>query len=309
MKLRSWVSIVGMAVSGIVAGGSLDRAAAVTTVIYDGTSGVLPNAQTPNYLNFISKGGGVQTAGANLTNFNTFTPSLPLPINTPTELVYAGYANYEDNKSLTSPAFTTLVNPLFPLLDRTAGYTLSFTMRINSQTNNGTNGLYRAGFSAIVLGNDNRGIEIGFRNPNTKNGGTTPDIFSQNNASFNSMGEQNTSIGTILSNLTTYDLNILNNTYTLKTGGTQLLTGALRDYTAAVGVSNSYTNPNFLFFGDATTSAGANFDLQNITLTTNDPTAVPEPTSMLGSVLAIGFGATLKRKLDQTNRSITKLLK
>ncbi|NJR32201.1 MAG: hypothetical protein HC778_04285 [Chamaesiphon sp. CSU_1_12] len=38
-------------------------------------------------------------------------------------------------------------------------------------------GEFRAGFSAIILGNDNRGIEIGFRKQNTQVAGLTPDIF------------------------------------------------------------------------------------------------------------------------------------
>jgi hypothetical protein len=304
MKLKYWGLIAGIAASGIVASGSFDRVSAVTTTLYDGASGVTPNLyNSPNRLNFLRRGGGSQSAGSGVTNLNTFD-TLNLPIDP--ELTYAGYANYNSNNN--STAFTTLVNPQFPVLDRNIGYTLSFTMRVNSQTNNGTNGKFRAGFSAIVLGSDNTGIEIGFRNPNTKNGVNIPDIFSQDNATFDRLGEQNSNIGTILSDLTTYDLNIFGNTYTLKTGGNTLLTGALRNYTAAQGVSNSYTNPNFIFFGDDTTSAGANVDIQNITLTTNS-TAVPEPSNLLGIGLAIGFGATIKHRLSKTNRAITKLLK
>jgi hypothetical protein len=297
MQLKYWVAIAGIAACGVVAAGSFDRVGAVTTVLYDGTSGVTPNLfNAPNsYLNFISRGGGSsQSAGGGVTTLNTNT----------SELTYAGYSNYNN----TPAAFTTIVNSQFPTLDRTTGYTLSFTVKVNSQTNNGTNGDFRAGFSAIVLGNDNEGIEIGFRNPNTKDGSNNPDVFSQNNASFNSIGEQNTAIGTILSSLNTYDLTVLENTYTLKNGGTTLLTGALRNYTAAVGVSNSYTNPNFIFFGDGTTSAGASVDIARIAVTTN-ATSVPEPSNLIGIGLAIGFAVKLKARLCKTNREFTKILK
>jgi hypothetical protein len=82
----------------------------------------------------------------------------------------------------------------------------------------------------------------------------------------------------------------------------------LRNYTAAVGVGNSYTNPNFIFLGDDTTSAGASVDIARITITTNT-TSVPEPSNWIGIGLAIGFGIKLKARLSKTNREFTKLLK
>ncbi|AFY93943.1 PEP-CTERM sorting domain-containing protein [Chamaesiphon minutus] len=297
MQLKSWVAIAGIIVSSIVGVGSVDRVNAVTTVLYDGASGVTPNLfNAPNpYLNFISLGSGAsQSAGGGVTTLNTNT----------SEFTYAGYTNYNNNLT----GFTTIVNPQFPTLDRNTGYTLSFTVKVNSQTNNGTNGDFRAGFSALVLGNDNRGIEIGFRNPNTKDGSNIPDIFAQNDASFNSIVERNTTIGTLLSSLNTYDLTVFGDTYTLKNGSNTLLAGALRNYTAAVGVGNSYTNPNFIFLGDNTTSAGASVDISRIAITTNT-TNVPEPSNLIGIGLAIGFGIKLKARLSKSNREFTKLLK
>ena len=76
------------------------------------------------------------------------------------------------------------------------------------------------------------------------------------------------------------------------------MSGLLRDYTGAVGLlTDVYRTPNFIFLGDNTISAGANVDIQSITLTTTDATAVPEPSSMVGIGLAIGFAARLRRKL------------
>ena len=276
MNLKSWASIVGIAVSGIVAGG-IEPVGAVTITLYDGAAGTTPNSYTSTpYLNF-SNSGGSQTASGGVTNLDTSS----------SESVQAGYSNYNSSG---------LVNSLFPVLDNNAGYTLSFTMKVNSQTNNGSNGDYRAGFSAIVLGSDKKGIELGFRNPNTNT--NIPDIFSQNSATFNTSGERNASLGGILSNLSTYNLTILGNGYTLTNGGNTLLSGLLRDYTSAVGLlTDVYRTPNFIFLGDNTISAGANVDIQSITLTTTDATAVPEPSSMVGIGLAIGFAARLRRKL------------
>lgn len=252
--------------------------AGAVTIIYDGAAGTTPNSYTSTpYLNF-GNIGGTQTASGGVTNLDTSS----------SESIRAGYANYNNSG---------LVNSLFPVLDNNAGYTLSFTIKVNSQTNNGSNGDYRAGFSAIVLGSDKKGIELGFRNPNTKFANIS-DIFSQNSAAFNTPGERNASLGGILSNLNTYNLTVLGNGYTLTNGGNTLLSGLLRDYTGAVGLlTDVYRTPNFIFLGDNTTSAGANVDIQSITLTTTNATAVPEQSSMLGIGLAIGLGARLRRKL------------
>ena len=230
--------------------------AGAMTIIYDGAAGTTPNSYTSKpYLNF-GNIGGTQTASGGVTNLDTSS----------SESVKSGYANYNSSG---------LVNSLFPVLDNNAGYTLSFTIKVNSQTNNGSNGDYRAGFSAIVLGNDKKGIELGFRNPNTNT--NIPDIFSQDSAAFNTPGERNASLGGILSNLNTYNLTVLGNGYTLTNRGNTLLSGLLRDYTSAVGLlTDVYRTLNFIFLGDNTTSAGANVDIQSITLTTNDTNTVSE---------------------------------
>ncbi len=243
------------------------------TVLYDSAAGTTPNGGASPYLNFANIGSGSQSFGSGVTTLNTIVP----------EATYAGYTNY-------NAAGTAFFNPLFPVLDKNNGYTLSFTVKINSQTNNGTNGANRAGFSVLILGSDKTGIEIGFRNPNTQNGGATPDIFSQRDASF-TVGEQNTHLKGILSQLNTYDLIVLGNNYTLKNGDTKLLAGALRDYTAAAvpnTLTAAYGLANFLFLGDNTTSAGANVDIRNVTLITNSATAVPEPSNSIGIGMAIG---------------------
>jgi hypothetical protein len=295
MKLKSWILIAGIATSGLLAGGSFDRAQAVTTTfydLYDGSSGVTPDLyNSPNtYLGFTNLFGASQVASGGVTTFTT-------PEST-TDRTYAGYSNYN--------IAGNLVNPSSPiLLDNNAGYTLSFKVKINSQANTSPD---RAGFSVIVLGNDQKGIEIGFRNS---------DIFSQSGASF-TVGEQNSdpSLVGILGSLTTYDLTVsknsnplLANLYTLTNGGNTLLNGSLRDYTAATGpLSAVYRTSNLIFLGDDTTSAGASVDISKITLATNS-TAVPEPSSLLGIGLAIGLGATIKGRLSKIGRKVNKLSK
>jgi hypothetical protein len=284
MKLTSLGSIVGIAIAGILFGGGIDRANAATIVLYDGaTFSGTPNNAPGSYLTFNSFNplaplapAGTQTASGGKTTLNTSSP----------EILYGGYSNYT--------LANTLANPAFPVLDSNAGYTLSFTIKINSQTNTGDNGPNRAGFSVTALDSTSKGIEIGFRNT---------DIFAQN-SNFNAISpaEQKTSFGSELGTLNTYDLKVLGNTYTLSNGSTNLFSGLLRSY--PISANNSltvvYGNPNFLFFGDNTTSAGASVDIQNITLTTNS-TAVPEPSEALGTLVAVGLGALLKRKLNRSN--------
>jgi len=253
--------------------------------LYDGASNVTPNQYNvpSQWLNFGSLNGGTQTVSGGLTNLDTSSSNA----------AYAGYSNYNIanppvSSSLITP--TTLVNPSFPSLDRNAGYNLSFTVRINSQANNGTNGAYRAGFSVIALSSDKQGIEIGFR---------TDDIFAQVNSSFNSISpaEQKTGINSLLSNLTTYNLNISGNNYTLTSNATTLLSGLLRDYTTATGFgSDVYRTPNFVFLGDDTTSAQANIDLKSVTLTTNTA-AVPYEFSPTAGIFALVAGSIINHLL------------
>ena len=170
MKLTS-LGTIAIALSGIMAGGTIDRANATTITLYNGAANTTPDNFSPQYLNFFGTG-GTQTPGGGVTKLDT----------SGAESLQAGYTNYNIlvNPLVNPPtvSLTSFVNPLFPILDSNAGYTLSFTIKINSQTNNVVNGANRAGFSAIVLDNNRKGIEIGFRNS---------DIFAQTSANFNSI--------------------------------------------------------------------------------------------------------------------------
>ncbi|MFN0163253.1 MAG: hypothetical protein ACKVQQ_18660, partial [Burkholderiales bacterium] len=76
-----------------------------------------------------------------------------------------GYANHTSVISLFPELQVSngpLVNPLFPALDRNAGFTLSLGFRILEESHSGNPN--RAGFSVILVGQDLKGVEIGFQN-------------------------------------------------------------------------------------------------------------------------------------------------
>lgn len=151
---------------------------------------------------------------------------------------------------------TTSAEPL----DRTTGYTVRFDVRIASSDFISAS---RAGFSVIALSSDARGIEIGFH---------ADSIFAQNDSPLFVRAEE-VAFDTTAA-LTRYDLEVLGDTYTLKADGIARLTGTLRDYSAFVGLLDPYETPNFLFFGDDTTSARGKTEIAYIA------TIVPEPMSL-----------------------------
>jgi hypothetical protein len=282
LKLTSLALMTGIAASGVIASGTFDRVDAVTINLYDGSSGVTPNNVANPYLAFAGPG-NTQSASGGVTTLNTSA----------NQQILAGYSNY-------NPNLTSFVNPLFPILNRNTGYTLSFTMKLNSQTNNNPN---RAGFNALILGSDKKGIELGFKQS---------DIFAYNNSANLQSGERSTTLSGLISTLNTYNLNILGNNYTLKNNGNTLLTGLLRDYTGVVNpntpATSVYGTSNFLFLGDDRTTAGASVDIKNISLTTAN-TPVPEPSSMAGVAVAIGCGAMFKRKLRKADKLVLAVKK
>jgi hypothetical protein len=163
------------------------------------------------------------------------------------------------------------------VLNRVTGYSLNFNVRIDSEAHANNN---RSGFSVIALSSDLQGIELSF---------WTNEIFAkESDIPTFSHAEGLLADTTILRN---YQLTIQGNGYTLTGSGlASPLTGVLRDYSADnTGV---YDTPNFLFFGDDTTSAGANILLGSISLQ-----AIPEPgTWALTSLLLLGAGAVRMRR-------------
>ncbi len=185
--------------------------------------------------------------------------------------LYAGYSNITGALSL--PANPQQFNPAFPTLDNAKGYSLSFDLQSLAETHTDVN---RAGFSVIVLGSDHRGIELGFQVT-----GNTGNIFAQRGTTTATtvqpanyfVADENVTFN--VQQAASYTVTIQGDSYTLLANGTQILTGALRDYAGYVPISqplapiDPYTIPNTIFLGDDTSRASANFTLSRVTLQTN----------------------------------------
>jgi hypothetical protein len=257
---------------------------AATVTLYDGAAGGLPDSQ--GWLDyrdatvifpippFFLPGGGSQTAIAGGTSLNSLGSGAQ-------NNIYAAYSNRNTNVSLSPLSITPgdFVNPSFPTLDRNAGYTLTFTVQIATQVNDGPDGANRAGFNVTALSSDLRGIEIGFR---------TNDIFAQSDSPLFTQAEINNSVGSLLAAVTTYSLNISGDNYSLTGDGTPILSGALRDYSSFGDPVNPYSTPNLILLGDNTTEARANINLYSISLTANAAAAVPFDFNPTFALLILG---------------------
>ena len=148
-------------------------------------------------------------------------------------------------------------------LNRTNGFTLLFDVLLNSETHASTN---RAGFSVIVLGDDKRGIELGFWT-NTVFAQSDSPLFTQaENASFSTTGS-----------FVNYSLTLLATNYILQANGAPILSGPVRNYTAFTGTPDPYNTPDYIFFGDDTTSAGASVNVRSVTLILPPTLTMPVP--------------------------------
>jgi hypothetical protein len=223
--------------------------------LYDGSLGTSPSAQGLSYQSLF--GTAVETVGGSFVTLDTTSSST----------ISAGY-------------YGTAGSPgSIPVLDRTAGFTVSFTVRMVSESHGNND---RAGFNVIALGSDKQGIELDF---------WTNEIWEQTASPAFTHGA-GMAFDTTAS-LLQYDLNITGSTYTLKNGATTLLTGAVKDYSA---LNPVYDQASFLFFGDNTTSAQSQFEMSHIAV------VVPEPAT--GGLLAIGLTAgwaARRRKLPRTD--------
>jgi hypothetical protein len=256
-----------------------------TTVLYDGTTGKTPD----------------QTGAAPGGPWFFYRDTQPLTGGTATKTVvtngskldsdngiYAGYTNYSPN--LTNPFAPKLdVNPNFPALDRTQGYTFNFKVQLNSETtrtagaNKDNQGLDdRAGFSVILLSSDKKGIELGFWSDRiwAQEDGTTqkdPSLEPTSSNPFRTFFTQAEGAAFNTTVATDYNLTIVGDTYTLSSvGGSTILSGRLRDYSAfkpevlpPVTPPNPYNLANFLFLGDNTPQAGAAFTLERAAIVRN----------------------------------------
>ncbi len=222
-------------------------------VLYDSALNNTPGSQGFLFLtNPISKAAARQTFGQGVTTLD----SMPVKGEQAGYFAKGGY---------------------IPVLNRANGYNLSFTVQIEAEEHagsdkNGDKIADRAGFSMILLGDDRRGIELGFwtnqiwaqeegpLQPPTK-------LFTQAESA-----EFNTSV-----RLVNYNVLVLGDSYSISAGGKPILKGKLRDYS---NFGLPYTSPNFIFLGDDTSSARAKVKLAAVSL-------VPDITTGLLCVLPV----------------------
>ncbi len=173
----------------------------------------------------------------------------------------SGYSNYNP---LPTPA---LKNANFPILQRANGFELSFRSALLMENHSNAN---RAGFSVILLADDNRGIELGF---------WQSEIWAQNMDFTHGEG---VSIDTTVTR--DYRLEVFEDQYRLLEGNNSLLVGTLRTYSSP---TIPYGLPNYIFLGDNTTSASATI-VQGAIQLRSDLSSVPEPSSiLLASVICL----------------------
>lgn len=238
-----------------IAPASTSQSKAEIITLFDASQGNLPSDQI--WLQYSSfKGEGSQT-------------SVSTGVRLKSDLdAGTGYSNHELSSTPQNPK---LVNPNFPDLDRVRGFSLSFSLQITSETHTRDD---RAGFSVTLLGNDGRGIELGF---------WKDQIFAQSDLPLFQAAES-TSIDTTVA-ARNYVISIFDDGYSLQVDGNDLLGGRLRDYSTFDGVP--YTLRNYLFLGDNTTSGGIDATLGDVVLNSN-LTAIPEPSFLpllLGAVV------------------------
>lgn len=238
------VVLFSLAAVSAVAFAALARArpGTETTVLYDGSLDTLPGEQGFAFIEFPD--GATQT----ITNGGTILDTLS------TTGIYAGYFALPE---------------LMPVLDRTAGFTVTFSATLLAETHNSEN---RAGFSIIALADDNegteavQGIELAFwgneifAQDDDQQGGT---LFTHAESAT-----YNTALPTA------YALFVITETYTLYADGAPILSNRLRNYSNFSGFPDPYETPNFLFLGDDTSSAAGRVKLDYVAATipvTNNP--------------------------------------
>ena len=215
-------------------------ASAVT--LYDGAAGTAPDAQ--GWLSYYSvPGTGIKTVGGGKTTYDS----------TASASEHGGFSSHT--------IFGTLANPSFPTMDRSTGYTVSIDLKQLSESHTSTD---RAGLSVIAISSDLKGIELGF---------WQNEIWAQSGPGFTHA--EGFAYDTTAANRT-YDLAISGSNYTLWADGSQILNGALRDYSS---FGTPYNLSNLLFVGDDAGSAQAAFEFSRLAVT------VPEPVSLMPLML------------------------
>ncbi len=179
-------------------------------------------------------------------------------------LTYADHASILDTSPSGSDTFAgwisgQAITPEFPILDRTAGFQVNFTLQVENESHTKNN---RAGFSVIVLDQNARGIELAF---------WEDEIWAQNDDRAGRLFSHGEGVTFATTDLTEYQVNIIGDTYTLSANGKLILSGPVRDYSSFKGFPDPYETPNFLFLGDDSTTADARVRLSYVSVTGRQP--------------------------------------
>lgn len=226
-------------------GVAASQAEGQTLVLYDAASGALPEAT--------------------LMSFTDFPPGAALP-------AYAESVTVLDTTVAGADTYAGWVaggssTPGFPILDRTAGFQVNFTLQLERESHSNN---HRAGFNVIILSQDAKGIEVAF---------WTNQIWVQSDDVTGGLFRHGEGVAYATTRaMTQYQVSIAGDAYTLTANGEPILKGPLRDYTTFDGFPDPYETPNFIFLGDDTTSAQAQVRLSFLSVTgtgVEAPTAIP----------------------------------
>jgi len=217
-----------------------------TLVLYDAASGDIPNTLVMSFTDF-PPGVALPTFSEGATVVDTTISGTD---------TYAGWVAGEVTTSG------------FPILDRTVGAQVNFTLQVDSEAHTNND---RAGFSVIILDKAAKGIELSF---------WENEIWVKSDDGTGGLFKHGEGIAFAASALTDYQVLFMGDTYTLTANAEPLLAGPLRDYSAFAGFPDPYETPNFLFFGDNTTSAQARVRLRFVSVTGTEP-VVPTSTGAI----------------------------
>ena len=206
-------------------------------VLYDASSGRIPDSSLMSFADF------------------------PFGITSP---VYDENATALDTTISGKESFAGWVSSIattigFPVLDRTAGVQVNFTVQVESEAHTRDT---RSGFSVIVLDKDKKGIELSFGEN---------EIWAKSDDSTGGLFTRGEDIAFAATDMTEYQVTLSGDTYALTANAQPLLSGPIRDYSAFDGFPDPYETPSFLFFGDNTTAAQARIRLRFVSITGSEP--------------------------------------
>lgn len=234
-------------------------APAETVVLYDTQQGTTPDQQGWAYVTrpiLVAK--AQRSFSEGLTRLDT----------TPAISEWVGFLTRLNVRNV------SLSHPKMPDLDRQAGYTVRFQVRVVGEKHTSND---RAGCCIIVVGNDLQAIELDF---------WTGEIWAQSGPNRANPDEplfthtvEAKKVDT--TQLTVYQLRVSGESYSLWAGDERLLSGPLRDYSGHW--HPAYSQANTIFLGDNSSRGSAVVDIGNVEVLSNAVPGQGEPAISAGS--------------------------